>query len=71
MAETKVGGGRITEVVLKPQVVVRGTNKELALNLHEQAHQMCFIANSVNFPVHCEAAIATYMAYPTANSDSL
>jgi organic hydroperoxide reductase OsmC/OhrA len=21
--------------------------------LHENAHQMCFIANSVNFPMHC------------------
>lgn len=60
MTETKDGSGRFTKVVLKPEVVVReGTDQELALNLHEQAHQSCFIANSVNFPVLCEPALAT------------
>jgi organic hydroperoxide reductase OsmC/OhrA len=29
-----------------------------ALALHEQAHGLCFIARSVNFPVHCEAQMA-------------
>jgi organic hydroperoxide reductase OsmC/OhrA len=24
--------------------------------LHERAHELCFIASSVNFPVHCEPA---------------
>lgn len=30
---------------------------DLAMHLHEQAHHECFIANSVNFPVTCEAVI--------------
>ncbi len=27
--------------------------------LHEAAHKLCFIANSVNFPVACEPVIVT------------
>jgi organic hydroperoxide reductase OsmC/OhrA len=30
---------------------------EKARSLHEKAHGMCFIANSVNFPVRCEPEI--------------
>jgi len=26
--------------------------------LHDQAHKICFIANSVNFPVHHEAEVS-------------
>jgi organic hydroperoxide reductase OsmC/OhrA len=52
------GGGRFTEIVLKPRVTIKtGTYPELALELHEDAHEKCFIANSVNFPVRCEAVI--------------
>ncbi|MGB5954958.1 MAG: hypothetical protein WBG97_06125 [Pseudomonas sp.] len=34
-------------------------HKELAMRLHEEAHHECFIANSVNFPVTCEATITS------------
>jgi organic hydroperoxide reductase OsmC/OhrA len=52
------GTGRFTEVVLRPKVTIkRGTFPELALELHGDAHEKCFIANSVNFPVRCEAEI--------------
>ena len=51
-------GGRFTEVVLRPRVVVTSsTMAETAMNLHEGAHQACFIANSVNFPVGHEATV--------------
>ena len=30
---------------------------EKALALHHDAHKACFIANSVNFPVTCEAEV--------------
>jgi organic hydroperoxide reductase OsmC/OhrA len=53
MLEESDGSGRFTGVVLKPSV--RLANQELKdrLNgLHAQAHAMCFIARSVNFPVH-------------------
>jgi organic hydroperoxide reductase OsmC/OhrA len=58
MVETAGGGGRFNEVVLRPQVVISaGGDPELAVQLHAKAHHLCFIANSVNFPVRCEPAV--------------
>ncbi len=52
MEETSDGGGRFTQVVLNPEVVITpGDKLDLAIGLHAQAHKKCFIANSVNFPV--------------------
>jgi organic hydroperoxide reductase OsmC/OhrA len=49
------GGGRFTEVSLHPQVTVATPETvDLATSLHDEAHRLCFIANSVNFPVACE-----------------
>lgn len=49
---TKDGGGRFTDVLLKPQVVIEdATQLEKATAFHAAAHKYCFIANSVNFPV--------------------
>lgn len=57
MTETK-SGGRFTEVILKPEIVIQTEkNLELAQQLHHQAHDFCFIANSVNFPVLCQPSI--------------
>ena len=51
---------RFTEVTLRPRVTVaKGTNVEKALLLHEKAHDGCYIASSVNFPVRHEATIVT------------
>ena len=55
MAVTEEGGGRFTEVTLRPRVSSNGGEDQIA-RLHERAHQLCFIANSVNFPVRCEPA---------------
>lgn len=45
-------GGRFTEVVLHPQVVVAEESMiGMANELHDKAQRMCFIANSCNFPV--------------------
>ena len=58
MVEAPGGAGRFKEVVLRPQVSIRaGGEVELAERLHEQAHQLCFIANSVNFPVRCRPKV--------------
>ncbi len=57
MMETPDGGGRFKEVILRPQVAISGGDPELAERLHEKSHQLCFIANSVNFPVRCEPSI--------------
>ena len=50
------GSGRFVEVVLNPKVKISNPDKvELALELHQKANQLCFIANSCNFPVLHEA----------------
>jgi organic hydroperoxide reductase OsmC/OhrA len=58
MVETPDGGGHFEEVVLRPAVIIRqGGDAALASALHERAHHLCFIANSVNFQVRCEPRI--------------
>jgi organic hydroperoxide reductase OsmC/OhrA len=55
MVETADGGGHFTEVVLRPRVRCESeTDRPRLAGLHERAHHLCFIANSVNFPVRCE-----------------
>jgi len=50
---------RFTEVVLHPRVTLApGADRAKAEAAHAQAHDECFIANSVNFPVRHEATIA-------------
>jgi len=52
MEERKDGSGCFTEVVLNPRVIVSLESMiPRATELHATANQMCFIANSVNFPV--------------------
>lgn len=56
------GGGRFDAAMLRPRVYFRGpADLRRARSLHTLAHQRCFIANSMNFPVHCE---------PTAEFDA-
>ena len=63
MAETPNGGGHFTSVVLLPTVTIQpGADPALAANLHARAHELCFIANSVNFPVTCEPVIVVEAA---------
>lgn len=52
MEETTDGGGYFKEVVLNPIVTVAEPGMlETANALHQKAHELCFIANSVNFRV--------------------
>ena len=47
-------GGEFTEVVLHPVVQIADpADRERARALHSRAHEVCFIARSVSFPVHC------------------
>jgi hypothetical protein len=58
MAETPDGGGHFPEVVLRPEVTVAdAAMTACARELHEAASELCFIANSVNFPVRHEPEI--------------
>lgn len=53
MEQDKDGGGRFTEVTLNPVVTISGHAATDQLHrLHKQAHELCFIARSVNFPVY-------------------
>ncbi len=58
MRLTQDGGGRFEEVTLRPAVTLKGRfDAGLARALHERAHHLCFIANSMNFPVNVEPTI--------------
>jgi organic hydroperoxide reductase OsmC/OhrA len=46
------GSGRFVRAELRPKVnLAPGSDPVRAANLHSDAHRMCFIAHSVNFPV--------------------
>ena len=48
----KNGSGKFIEVTLNPKIVISEQEKKtMAIDLHHKAHEYCFIANSVNFPV--------------------
>lgn len=52
MVEQSDGAGQFTSVVLRPKVVLAsGSEIVKAETLHRLAHEKCFIARSVNFPV--------------------
>lgn len=64
MRETEDGSGQFTRVELHPEVVVASNgDRARALALHEEAHELCFIARSINFPVEI-AAVSPYLAPP-------
>lgn len=48
-------GSRFIEVVLRPRVAFEDeVSEDVLKRLHDQAHEACFIANSVNCPVRVE-----------------
>ncbi|RIK10932.1 MAG: peroxiredoxin [Acidobacteria bacterium] len=59
------GGGHFTSITLRPQVIAKlpdgkaddGSLREKALALHEEAHRLCFIANSLNVTVVVEPTV--------------
>jgi organic hydroperoxide reductase OsmC/OhrA len=58
MIETPDGAGQFDLVCLNPHMCITESGKiEEAIALHGKAHQMCFIARSVNFPVQCHAVV--------------
>ncbi|PWC16346.1 OsmC family protein [Brenneria corticis] len=53
--------GCFTGITLRPEIAIRsGDDIALARELHHRAHELCFIANSLNFPVFCEPVIMHY-----------
>lgn len=51
------GSGRFIEVCLYPKVIITQKDKVAeAISLHKKANELCFIANSCNFPIIHEAS---------------
>jgi organic hydroperoxide reductase OsmC/OhrA len=58
MIEDGARGGYFSGVTLRPEVTVTAdSDTDKAAALHHEAHEKCFIANSVNFPIACEPSI--------------
>ena len=58
MIEDAKRGGYFTAVTLRPEVTVSAdSDVAKAAALHHDAHEKCYIANSVNFPIACEPSI--------------
>jgi organic hydroperoxide reductase OsmC/OhrA len=57
MLQTADGGGHFTSVTLRPVVTISAGDPDLALAIHREASEKCFIASSVNFPVGHEPRI--------------
>jgi len=61
MREDAEGSGRFVRAELRPEVAVApDSDRARALSLHSEAHRLCFIAQSVNFPVEISADIRTF-----------
>jgi organic hydroperoxide reductase OsmC/OhrA len=58
MIEHTNGGGSFKEITLNPIVNVADEGMvEKAIALHHKAHEICFIANSLNFEIKCNPKI--------------
>ena len=55
MTEDGAGGGRFTEILLRPQVTISATSDPVvAERIHHDANRTCFIAASLNLEVQHE-----------------
>jgi organic hydroperoxide reductase OsmC/OhrA len=60
MAMNSDGSGQFVEVVLRPHVTVTDAARRSDMDaLHQRAHELCFIARSVNFPVRLAPRTST------------
>lgn len=59
MAQEPDGSGHFTQVMLRPEMKITDAGRiQEAEALHVRAHELCFIANSVNFPVRCTPRVS-------------
>lgn len=60
MEETADGGVHFVEVTLHPTITITPQSSlETARRVHHDAHEKCFVANSVNFPVRIRPEFRT------------
>jgi organic hydroperoxide reductase OsmC/OhrA len=70
MVEAPDGSGRFEDVVLRPRVMIAASDHtDRAIELHQRAHAMCFVANSVNFPVRHEPTVLTVEVAGAPNAE--
>jgi organic hydroperoxide reductase OsmC/OhrA len=54
------GGGQFEAVTLHPAVTIDGDeHAALALQLHDRAHELCFIARSCSVPIRHEPRVVS------------
>jgi organic hydroperoxide reductase OsmC/OhrA len=59
MIEHGDGSGEFTRVVLRPRMTITDDARIAdAMAIHERAHELCFVARSVNFRVEHEPVVA-------------
>lgn len=52
------GAGQFTSVTVRPRVVITDAQRVTeAIALHDRVGEFCFIARSVNFPIHHEPQV--------------
>jgi organic hydroperoxide reductase OsmC/OhrA len=60
LVETADGGGHFEVVTLRPEVTITtAEHRARATDLHTRAHDLCFVARSVNFDVRTEPTVST------------
>lgn len=65
MEENVDGSAQFTRVTLRPTITISpGDDRAKALALHDDAHHLCFIARSVNFPVDVHPTITATIPSP-------
>ena len=65
MRESADGSGEFQRVELHPVVTIApGGDRRRALALHGEAHRLCFVARSVNFPVEIKGEITLACRIP-------
>lgn len=58
MIEEADGSGQFTEITLRPRVTISGeSHTTIARTIHDRVGDFCFIARSINFPLHHEVEI--------------
>jgi organic hydroperoxide reductase OsmC/OhrA len=58
MVEHADGGGEFVRVTLHPRMTIADAARiDDALALHDRAHELCFLARSMNFPVEHEVEV--------------
>ncbi|HET8548024.1 MAG TPA: OsmC family protein, partial [Bryobacteraceae bacterium] len=60
MRENADGSGEFVQITIRPRIALADLSRAPELHaLHERAHELCFIARSLNFPVRCDPGLVS------------